>query len=215
MANTSETGAGGAADAVGDACDPNPTAGGDSIFYFDGFTSSLATNGWVSSTSLPNVNGGIIEQNSLGDLDLIWRPGASLENVTVDVRGYFGQINQATPPNEMGAIVRGSTSANDGVACLTVRTSATTATQGLFDVAGGVAADLSVQGLSPVPANGSEYAYVLTARGTAMTCTVTPLSGAPVVRSATSARPAGSVGVYMYNARHRVRSITVIAHGGS
>ena len=107
QANTSETGAGGAADAVGDACDPNPTAGGDSIFYFDGFTSSLATNGWVSSTSLPNVNGGIIEQNSLGDLDLIWRPGASLENVTVDVRGYFGQINQATPPNEMGAIVRG------------------------------------------------------------------------------------------------------------
>ncbi|HMI87805.1 MAG TPA: hypothetical protein VK550_27170 [Polyangiaceae bacterium] len=59
QADVSEINSGGSADGVGDACDPRPNSGGDSIFFFDGmnFTALPATwtnvgvGGWTASGS--------------------------------------------------------------------------------------------------------------------------------------------------------------------
>jgi hypothetical protein len=59
QADTREVSAGGTADGVGDACDPRPTAGGESIFLFDGlnFTSlpgdwtNVGAGGWTATGS--------------------------------------------------------------------------------------------------------------------------------------------------------------------
>ena len=68
QADTGEVNSGGTADGVGDACDPRPTLGGDSLYLFDGlnFTSLPATwsnvggGTWTYSGSsvTPNVNTG-------------------------------------------------------------------------------------------------------------------------------------------------------------
>jgi thrombospondin type 3 repeat protein len=59
QADVREVNAGGMADGVGDACDPRPTAGGDSIFLFDGlnFTTfpadweNVGVGNWIASGS--------------------------------------------------------------------------------------------------------------------------------------------------------------------
>ena len=46
QANSRETAAGATADTVGDACDPRPTQGGESILYFETFAGSALTTDW-------------------------------------------------------------------------------------------------------------------------------------------------------------------------
>jgi hypothetical protein len=48
QADVGEVNAGGTADGVGDACDPRPTAGGDSIFVFDGLNFASLPATWTN-----------------------------------------------------------------------------------------------------------------------------------------------------------------------
>jgi hypothetical protein len=65
QADIREVNAGGSADGVGDACDPRPTAGGDSIFLFDGlnFTtlppewSNVGAGSWTASGTSVTTTG--------------------------------------------------------------------------------------------------------------------------------------------------------------
>ena len=47
-ANQADVGEGGSADGVGDACDPRPNAGGDSIFFFDGMNFTTIPSTWTN-----------------------------------------------------------------------------------------------------------------------------------------------------------------------
>lgn len=54
QANVMETNAGAAADGLGDVCDPRPTQSGDSLLFFDAFTSSTLDPAWeVDSDDRP------------------------------------------------------------------------------------------------------------------------------------------------------------------
>lgn len=68
QANTGEIEAGAAADPVGDACDPRPAQGGDSILYFETFSGTALGADWnVIAGTWSMANDGVTQTSLLSD----------------------------------------------------------------------------------------------------------------------------------------------------
>ena len=67
QANVMETNAGVAADGLGDVCDPRPTQSGDSLLFFDGFSSPTLNPAWTDDRSIFTVAGGDLVFDRPGD----------------------------------------------------------------------------------------------------------------------------------------------------
>jgi hypothetical protein len=83
QADIGEVNAGGSADGVGDACDPRPSAGGDSIFLFDGMNFTTLPSTWTNVTGLPwTASGTSLTPNSTAT-------GQELERVFPSALGNY------------------------------------------------------------------------------------------------------------------------------
>jgi hypothetical protein len=77
-----------APDGVGDACDPRPTLGGDSILFFDPFTVdpvNTPMSGWVSAAGLWLHQGDSVLQVQTTTAARLTRDDISIANVAVEV----------------------------------------------------------------------------------------------------------------------------------
>jgi len=85
QANSGETALGNLVDAVGDACDPQPTTGGNTIALFLPFDDDDDLAGWIAAgtNATFTVTNGKLEQTGDTDLAILFKNSLDLENAFV------------------------------------------------------------------------------------------------------------------------------------
>jgi hypothetical protein len=124
--NVMETNAGGTADEVGDACDPRPTAGGDSLLFFDGFAGASLDPAWTDGAEYFSVAGGDLVFNRPSDLEPRWLQREMGTDVFVDTRFTFtawGVDGDAKVNQNLFVDVRGDEREDDDIRCSARRSS--------------------------------------------------------------------------------------------
>ncbi|WP_428267892.1 thrombospondin type 3 repeat-containing protein [Haliangium sp.] len=133
--NDGEINAGGEADAVGDACDPRPTDGGDSVLYQDGFNipSSEPLEGWgvINSMSFQaawEIRDGKLHQTasstSTNAVTLLLRTDlGDLASIVVETEASANSLESGNLPLDIGVVARYQRDRKSGLACLLRRTS--------------------------------------------------------------------------------------------
>ena len=117
--NVGETGAGQAADPVGDACDPRPTVSKDRISLFLAYNSTADFAGWsVAGDQNFAVSGGALRNTTTTNLALAWRNDLDLRDATLvtkvkytalsstyQFRGFavVGNFSRSTGNNALGS----------------------------------------------------------------------------------------------------------------
>ncbi len=95
QADRGETEVGGAADGVGDACDPRPTASGQDIALFLPFNAAGDVTGWQVGGTNANfvVANGRLEQRGDSDLAILWRNGLGFTDAWVETKATYLTVN--------------------------------------------------------------------------------------------------------------------------
>ncbi len=112
-------------DGVGDACDPNPTIGGDRLVFFDGFGGALAS-GWISTSGTWIVENDGLRQTELVGSHSMTRNDVAVQDVFVESSLVFDTFGVDDP----SAGVLGRYDDGDAYACLLFDTPAPTQATG-------------------------------------------------------------------------------------
>jgi hypothetical protein len=163
-----EIAAGLGADGVGDVCDPRPSAGGDSLLFFDGFEGSSLDPGWTGDRSKFALDGGFLIYDSADDDEYAILRRDSAGDVLVLVNFELVRWSAADENRNLWVGVRGD-AADNAYRC-SVRRDSDGQTMIAFFTFGDISAPASTQALSIDV--GSTYRLAARAQGTEMECRV-------------------------------------------
>jgi hypothetical protein len=114
---------GAAKDGVGDACDPNPTMGGDQLALFLGFNDAAEVSGWGFAGEQDfKVAGGKLQNRKTTDLALAWKNDLNLADATLVTRVNYLALStsyQFRGVALMGRFIRGGSGGvlGTGIGC--------------------------------------------------------------------------------------------------
>jgi hypothetical protein len=208
QADTGEQNAGGMADGVGDACDPRPAAGGDSILLFDPFTSGQISSDW-------QVNGGTWQAGTETIAETATGNAQELDRVSfANISDYLVETQvtlDALPTSDSRAtlVSRMTTSSHNGWGCAVMQNVLI-----FSQIANGEAGESSPPSVSiPAPTVGSRYRIQTGGYGTNLYCRL-PDSGYEVPRTS-STYPSGVPGLRSYAAATTFEYLLVYRLGGA
>ena len=185
-----------------DAGAPVPDVDAGALILRDDFADGVIAAQW-SLVGGAWTEDAVLNQNDKVGRATATRTDVSATDVIVESAGRFKDGPLNVYPNGLYVVAR-ATGATSGVACGFARTSATTATAGLFDLTSGASTPIQTLPLEPVPGANADVTWRLVAHGDGFRCTVTPTlpAGAAVTVTATiPGRGAGSIAVATEDAK--------------
>jgi hypothetical protein len=210
-ANQSDTGeqnAGGVADGVGDACDPRPAAGGDSILLFDPFTSGQIGGDWQVNGGTWQAGADTIAETATGNAQELDRVSfANINDYLVETQVTLDAL--PTTDSRATLVSRMTTSSHNGWGCAVMQNVLI-----FSQIANGEAGESNPPSVSiPAPTVGSRYRIQTGGYGTNLYCRL-PDSGHDVPRTS-STYPSGVPGLRSYAAATTFEYLLVYRLGGA
>jgi hypothetical protein len=207
QADFGEINAGGSADGVGDACDPRPAMGGDSILLFDPFASGQIGADWQLYGGTWRAGSDTIAETATGTVQELDRVGfASMSDYLVETTVTL----DALPTSESRAtlVFRMNTSSHNGWGCAVMRNVL------IFSaITNGEAGESDPPYVAiPEPQVGSRYRIQAGAYGSNLYCML-PDGGYRVPRTH-SAYPSGVPALRSYSAASTFAYLLVYKLGG-
>jgi hypothetical protein len=207
QADVGEVNVGGSADGVGDACDPRPAGGGDSILLFDPFTSGQIGPDWQTYGGTWQAGPDSIAQTATGNVQELDRVGfASMSDYLVETLVTL----DALPTSESRAtlVFRMNPSNHNGWGCAVMKNVLV-----LSAITNGEAGESNPPSVSiPAPQVGSRYRIQAGGYGNNLYCRL-PSSGHAVPRMHSS-YPSGVPGLRSYAAASTFAYLLVYKLGG-
>jgi hypothetical protein len=207
QADTGEQSAGGMADGVGDACDPRPAAGGDSILLFDPFTTGQIGSDWQVNGGTWQASADTIAETATGNAQELDR--VSFSNIS-DYLVETQVTLDALPTSDSRAtlVSRMTTSSHNGWGCAVMQDVLI-----FSQIANGEAGESSPPSVAiPAPTVGSRYRIQTGGYGNNLYCRL-PDSGHEVPRTS-STYPSGVPGLRSYAAASTFEYLLVYRLGG-
>lgn len=207
QADIGEVNAGGSPDGVGDACDPRPAAGGDSVLLFDPFTSGQIGSAWQVYGGTWQAGSDTISETATGTVQEIDRIGfGSTSDYLVETLVTL----DALPTSESRAtlVFRMNPSNHNGWGCAVMKNVL------IFSaITGGEAGESNPPSVSiPAPQVGSRYRIQAGGYGNNLYCML-PSTGYKVPRT-NSSYPSGVPGLRSYSAASTFSYLLVYRLGG-
>jgi hypothetical protein len=208
QADTGEQNAGGVADGVGDACDPRPAAGGDSILLFDPFTSGQIGSDWQVNGGTWQAGTDTIAETATGNAQELDRVSfANISDYLVETQVTLDAL--PTSDSRATLVSRMTTSSHNGWGCAVMQDVLI-----FSQIANGEAGESSPPSVSiPAPTVGSRYRIQTGGYGTNLYCRL-PDSGHEVPRTS-STYPSGVPGLRSYAAATTFEYLLVYRLGGA
>lgn len=167
QADTMETSAGGTADGVGDACDPRPSQGGDSLLFFDGFSTGSLDPAWTSERSDFSVAGGALVYDQPGESAAHAVRRAMGNDVFVAAKLTITGWVDASANHDLWIGVRGDATSGDDARCSARRSSSNVTSLAYFSYGN---SDAPYTTMSASLELGTGYELTAFAHGTQMAC---------------------------------------------
>jgi hypothetical protein len=207
QADLGEINAGATADGVGDACDPRPANGGDSILLFDPFTSGEIGADWQVYGGTWRAGSDTIAETATGTVQELDRVGfASMSDYLVETTVTLDAL--PTSDSRATLVFRMNTSSHNGWGCAVMRSVL------IFSaITNGEAGESEPPYVAiPEPQVGSRYRIQAGAYGSNLYCML-PDGGYKVPRTH-SAYPSGVPAIRSYSAASTFAYLLVYKLGG-